>query len=429
MGDTRKQLALVGATLIDGTGKPPIDESVVVVHGQIIEAVGTRDKVILPEGCEQLDASGKYLLPGLIDLHVHIYHPGFVPIPPKGLQMAYAGVIAANNLRSALQAGITTVRGVCDFDHLDIAMRTAVERGVLIGPRLLVAGIGICMTGGHGSEMPSAMHEVDGTHEIRKAVREEIKAGVDLIKLLTSHRSDYPEFTQQEINAGVEEAHRLGRRVAIHAASKVTVEMAATAGVDSIEHGSFVSREAAEMMAEKNIALVPTLWVKNYVPKMLKNLQDHPPQSGEFKLDEADLRESIRWFERCKEQLPKTIELVRSYGIRIGAGTDCVFPDQPWAMLPEELEVMTQYGLSNMEAIEAATRVGAEVLGMTNLFGTVEPGKSADIILLDNDPLQDIAALHGVSWVMKEGKIIPLHPEWQRHPINAPLQSDLNHPE
>jgi imidazolonepropionase-like amidohydrolase len=424
MEEAGKQLALVGATLIDGTGKPPIDESVVVVRGQTIETVGARGKVILPEDCEQLDASGKYLLPGLIDLHVHIYHPGFVPIPAKGQQMAYAGVIAANNLRSALQAGITTVRGVCDFDHLDIAMRTAVERGFLIGPRLFVAGIGICMTGGHGSEMPSAMHEVDGVHEIRKAVRKEIKAGVDLIKLLTSHRTDYPEFSQEEINAGVEEAHRLGRKVAIHAASEVSVEMAATAGVDSIEHGSFVNRESAEIMAEKNIVLVPTLWAKNYVPKMLKNLEAHPPQSGEFKLDETDLRVSIKWFERCKEQLPKTIDLVRSYGIRIGAGTDCVFADQSWAVLPEELELLTQYGLTNMEAIEAATRVGAETLGMKDVFGTVEPGKSADIIMLDNDPLQDIAALNSVSWVMKEGKIIPLHSEWQRHAINAPLQFD-----
>jgi imidazolonepropionase-like amidohydrolase len=224
-----KRIAITGATLIDGTGRAPVPEAVVIVEGERIETVGVRDTTELPPDIETIDAEGKYLLPGLIDLHVHIYHPAFVPRPTKGSKMAYAGVIAMNNLRSALQAGITTARGVCDVDHLDLAMRTAVNRRMLIGPRLFVAGKGICMTGGHGSEMSGVVHQVDSPDEVRKAVRQEVKAGVDLIKLLSSHRTDHPEFSPAEIDAGVDEAHRLGCKVAIHAASLVSVRMAAQA--------------------------------------------------------------------------------------------------------------------------------------------------------------------------------------------------------
>jgi imidazolonepropionase-like amidohydrolase len=414
------RIAITGATLIDGTGRAPVPEAIVIVGGERIEAVGTRDTVELPPDIEIIDAKGKYLLPGLIDLHVHIYHPAFAPLPTKGSKMAYAGVIAVNNLRSALQAGITTVRGVCDVDHLDLAMRTAVKRRLLIGPRLFVAGKGICMTGGHGSELPGVVHEVDGPEAVRKAVRQEVKAGVDLIKLLSSHRTDDPEFSQKEIDAGVDEAHRLGRKVAIHAASFVSVRMAARAGVDTIEHGSFVDEESADLMAEKGIVLVPTVWVKNYIPTFIDKLKGQPMPLGEFSIDEEEMAVSHTWFSRCVEQLPKTIELVRSKGVRIGAGTDNVFPNEPWAMLPTEIEWLTKHGLSNMEAIESATRIGAEALGKKDEFGTVEAGKYADLIVIDRDPLEDITVLGEVSWVMKEGAVIPRHPEWARRPIVAP---------
>jgi imidazolonepropionase-like amidohydrolase len=395
------QTAIVGATLIDGTGRDPVPDGIVLVDGKRIAAVGPRQGVKLPGDAEVIDAAGRYLLPGLIDLHVHIFHPGFAPVPPKGDKMAYAGVVAANNLRSALQVGITTLRGVADMEHLDLAMRTAVRRGLLVGPRIFAAGKGICITGGHGSGLAGVMHEVDTPQEVRKAVRQEVKAGVDLIKLLSSHRTDYPEFSQPEIDAGVDEAHRLGRRVAIHAANQVSVKMASRAGVDTIEHSTFVDEESADLMVEKGIVVVPTL--------------------GEMTFDEEEVEASETWFKRCVAQLPQTIELLRAKGIRIGAGTDNVFPNQPFAMLPEEIEGLTGYGLSPMEAIVSATRIGAEALGQADQFGTVEAGKYADLIIVDRDPLEDIGVLKEVSWVMKEGKTIPLHPEWSRKSIAAPL--------
>jgi imidazolonepropionase-like amidohydrolase len=413
-----KRHAIVGATLIDGTGNAPLPQAAVLVKGRRIEAVGTRDTVPLPADAEIFDAKGKYLLPGLIDCHVHVAASGYVPTRPKGSETAYKAVIAINNLRSALQAGVTTVRDVCG-DRINLALRTAVERGMLIAPRLFTAGKGICMTGGHGTSEPGFVHEVDTPSAVRSAVRQEQKAGADLIKLLTSHRTDYPEFSKGEIDAGVDEAHRFGLKVAIHAANFVSVRMSAQAGVDTIEHGSFVDEQAADLMAEKDIIIVPTLWVKHDLAKRLEKLKATPEKFPWG--DEKDLHISATWFQRCVEQLPKTIELVRSKGIRIAAGTDFVMADHPWALLPEEMEYLTKLGLSNMEAIESATRIGAEVLGKADEFGTVETGKLADLILVDRNPLQDITAMTDVSWVMKEGAIIPRSPEWARRPIKDPI--------
>jgi len=415
---TTRQCAIVGATLIDGTGNDPLLQAVVLVKGKRIEAVGTRNTVPLPLDAKIIDAEGKTLLPGLVDSHVHIIHPGFVPTRPKGSQSAYATVIAINNLRCALQAGITTVRDLCG-DRTNLALRTAVERGMLIAPRLFTAGKGICMTGGHGSGLADSVHEVDTPDTVRSAVRQEQKAGADLIKLLTSHRTDYPEFSYAEIDAGVDEAHRFGLKVAIHAANYIGVRMAAQAGVDSIEHGSFVDEAAADLMAEKNIVLVPTLWVKHDLAKQLEDWKTNPEKFTWG--DEKDLHVSAEWFKRCVDRLPTTIELVRSKGIRIAAGTDFVMADHPWALLPEEMEYLTKLGLSNAEAIESATRIGAEVLGRDSDFGTVEAGKLADLILVDRNPLKDITAMTDVSWVMKEGAIIPRSAEWARRSIKDPV--------
>jgi len=413
-----KRRAIVGATLIDGTGGPPLSRAVVLVNGDRIEAVGPREEVPLSPDVEIVNAENRYLLPGLIDSHVHVAASGYVPTRPRGSETAYKTVIAIHNLRSALQAGVTTVRDLCG-DRINLALRTAAERRMLVAPRLFTAGMGICMTGGHGTSEPGFVHEVNTPDAMRAAVREELAAGADFIKLLTSHRTDYPEFSQAEINAGVEEAHRFGLKVAIHVANFVGVRMAALAGADTIEHASFVDEEAADLMAEKGIVMVPTLWVKHDLAERLERLKAAP--EGYPWGDAKDLSRSATWFRRCVEQLPKTMELVRSRGIRIAAGTDFIMADHPWALVPEEMEYLTRFGLTNMEAIESATRIGAEALGKAEEFGTVEKGKLADLILVDRDPLVDITAMTEVSWVMKEGEVVPRSPEWARRPIKDPV--------
>jgi len=410
--------AIVGATLIDGTGATPTPDAAVVVEGGRIAGVGARSEVRIPEGAQVIDASGRFLLPGLIDAHVHVTAPDFVPIAPKGDRTAYATAIAIRNLRSALQAGVTTVRDVCG-PRINLALRSAQRRGQLIAPRIYTAGMGISMTGGHGAGFPGASHEVDGPDAVRHAVRIEHKAGADLIKLLSSHRTDRPEFSDAEIAAGVDEAHRLGLPVAIHAANEVSTETAARAGVDVIEHGSFLGEETVERMAAQGIVLVPTLWVKHDLAERLAAYRETPER---FPWGDADdLEQSAVWFRRCVERLPETMRLVREHGVTIAAGTDFVLADQPWCLLPEEAEWLVRLGLSPHEAIVAATRGGARSLGMEDRLGTIEPGKWADLILVDRDPTEEIAALKDVSWVMQDGRAIPRSPEWDRRPIRDPI--------
>ncbi|MCJ7624218.1 MAG: amidohydrolase family protein [Anaerolineaceae bacterium] len=423
---TRK-IIITGATLINGIGSKPMENSVVFVSDGKITDIGTPNTLTPPPDSIVIQADGKFLLPGLIDAHVHMAHSGFIQRPFKGSRIAYQTLIALNNLSSALQSGITTLRGVCDEDHIDLAMRSAVRDKFFIGPRLFVAGKGICMTGGHGSQLSGVMHEVDGTDEVRKAVREEVKAGVDFIKLLSSHRTDYPEFSLEEICAGTDEAHRLGKKIAIHAANFESTRMAAIAGVDTIEHGSFIDEKTGDLMAEKGIIFVPTIWVKDYIAVNAKKMLEEFGDKGstlEILLNKDELEETSIWFNRCIEQYPKTFEVARSRGIHIATGTDNVFADEPFAMLHKEMELLTRYGFSNMEVIESATRIGAETIGIEESLGTIETGKLADLIMVDRDPLQDITVMGEVSWVMKDGEIIPFLYERKRQPIKESLSLD-----
>ncbi len=419
---TDNLIAIQGATLIDGLGGEPQTGSLVLVEGERIKQVGKDGEVVLPANCTCIDARGKFLLPGLVDCHVHIFHEGFVPLPPKGSRMAYSTLIAINNLQQALQAGVTCMRAIADPQYADLAMRSAVKNKMLLGPRIFAAGQGICMTGGHGSGLDGVL-EVDGAPAVRKAVREQVRAGVDFIKLLSSHRSDYPEFSLEEIEAGVDEAHRLGKRIAIHAGNYKSTRMAAIAGVDSIEHGNLIDPHTANLIAEKDITVIPTVWIYHVIKEKIDGLgQEAITQMGaEMKFDIDELMATHAWAIRVVEQYPKTIELLLSRGVRLAAGTDNVFADQPFAALYKEMEYMTRVGLTNMQAIQAATLHGAEVIGQADQFGSIEPGKLADLIMVDDNPLKDIKVFADVSWVMKEGTIVPLNPNLKGKAIQTPV--------
>ncbi|MBN1315319.1 MAG: amidohydrolase family protein [Anaerolineales bacterium] len=403
--------AIVGATLIDGTGSAPLPGSVVLVEGDKIVQVGGINQVELPPDAEQIDARGKYLLPGMIELHSHMYHPSMVPGAMGHEPPAYAVLIAAHNLRQSLQAGVTTMRDVATMDYLDVSLKRAIAAGNILGPRLSVAGRGICMTGGHGSTLEGFMRIADGPQDVRKAVREQIEAGADHIKFLTTHRTHTPEYTQEELDAGVDEAHRLGKKVACHAAALPGTHMAALAGVDTMDHGTFMKDETLDIMVEKGIVWVPTCFILNYIPEWSRNKLADPELPYLWR---KELEIGIKWFKECLDELPDTFERARARGVKIGAGTDAIFPERPRAALPEELEHLVEYGCTPMQAIEAATRIGAEAMGREESLGTVEPEKLADLIMVDRDPLQDITALGKVSWVMKGGKTVPFSPEYDR---------------
>jgi imidazolonepropionase-like amidohydrolase len=403
--------AIVGATLIDGTGGEPMPGSVVLVEGEKVSAVGGRDALQIPLGAEQIDASGKYLLPGMIELHSHMFHPAMVTGAMAKEPPAYAALYAANNLRQALQAGITTVRDVGDMDYLDLSLKRAIAEGVILGPRLFVSGRGICMTGGHGSQLEGFMRIADGPVDVRKAVREQIEAGVDWIKILTTHRTHTPEYTQEELDAGVDEAHRLGYRVACHAASLPGTGMAVQAGVDTLEHGTFLTEGTADRMADQGTVWVPTCYVINTVSEFCNQRLKDPSAPRAMR---RQLEIMVKWVDECLEELPSSFDKVLQRDVLIGAGTDVIALTQPYAALPEEVAFLTQYGCTPMQAIESATRIGAEALGQSESLGTVEQGKYADLIMVDCDPLQDIGVLQEVSWVMKGGKVVPFAPEYGR---------------
>ncbi len=414
--------------IFDCTGDEPLKDGAVLVDGEKISKVGPRDDVEIPGDAEIIDGEGRYLLPGLIDSHVHVFNSGFAPTDTKGSNEAFAGVLAFRNLRVSLQTGVTTIRDLTTDGRVNLSLRSAIEKGLVDGPRCLVAGRGICMTGGHGTEgeggYGEGVHQVDGTVEIRKAIREEVDAGVDLIKVLTSHTRDYPEYTQEELNVAVEEAHRLGKKVSAHAGNRVTTRMAAKAGVDTIEHGIAIDDETAELMEEKDITLVPTLWVLNDIKRKTEERKEKYKEIGEYVLHKESMESTLDQYETIIDQLPETMDLAKSKDINIAAGTDNIRWYVPFAMLPEEVKHLTEYGLSNREAIEAATKGGAEALGKEEKLGTIEGGKFADLIMLEGDPLEDITALRDVSWVMKGGHVVSSSPEWERKPIFEPLDWD-----
>ncbi len=409
---------IINSNIIDCVKNGFIKDNVVIVKGNKIDKIVPKEDVdISSDDYDIIDAKGKYLLPGLVDTHVHVFHPGFVAKEPQGDKKAYAGVVALKNLKTTLQSGVTTARDVCS-GYVNVALKTAINRNLFKGPRLYVAGRGICMTGGHGTEMEdpfgSDVIQADGKVEIRKAIRKEIDSGADLIKILTSHTQEYPEYTQEELNIAVEEAHRFGKRVACHAGNSVTTKMASIAGVDSIEHGIDIDEETAKMMEEKNITLVPTLWVLHDIKKKTEERQNKYKSINEYELHRESFESTLNRYEKIMARIPKTMEIINKYDINIATGTDNIRWYVPFAMLHEEIYYLTQYGLTNMEAIVAATKGGAKAIGVEDKLGTIEPGKFADLIMVENNPLDDVKVLKNIDWVMKDGEIIEMSSEWDR---------------
>ena len=401
--------AFIGATLIDGTGATPIENATVLVNDDRIQAVGTNQTVSLPSDAEVVDASGMTLLPGLIDCHDHLASFGYDLASRWGLNepRSLRHMRIAAVLKQTLESGYTTVR---DAGGLDAGFRQAVEEGLIPGPRLLVSLGIITPTGGIGERtspsgyghpappdpsLPSSV--ANGPEAVRAKVREMVLAGADFVKFATTGgASSRPGLgtkdmliTREEIEALVDEAHSLGKRVMCHALGGPGLRAGVDAGVDSIEHGTYVDEapDLIQLMAERNIYYVPTFSVYVY------HAERGTPHG---RARAADL----------KTHHTESLRMALQAGVKVVAGTDA----GGWVHgnSAQELSCLVDNGMTAMQAIQAATGHAAECLGLGADIGTITPGKKADLILVDGDPLRDIGILEygkSVKLVMKDGQV------------------------
>jgi imidazolonepropionase-like amidohydrolase len=389
--------------MIDGRGGPPVEPARVVIQGERITAAGPADRIKAPESARRISLGARTLLPGLIDAHVHLKgwrssNPDDVLVTPHPL----AALRAAADCRKLLHAGFTTVRdcGGCLGPHL----RDAIAAKEIPGPRILTAYRGLSQTGRvkkvtWALDITPLRQEVDGVDDCVRVVREQIGLGADLIKVSITGRVYAPQsdpgqtaYTSEEIQAIVNEAHRMGRRVAAHAQATQGIKNGILGGVDSIEHGIYLDEEACQWMRERHTVLVPTLAYFYRIATLGEGL--------------GSPAYAVRKAKEVVEAHMKSFALAMRMGITIGMGTDFegseLFPHGENGV---EFNLMVEGGMAERDVIVAATATNAAILGIEQKVGTLETGKLADLIAVPGNPLKQISALRQVEFVMQEGRI------------------------
>jgi len=397
-------IALTGGTLIDGTGRPPISNAAVLVNDQgRIEAVGPLESLALPPGCPVVDTTGRTLLPGLIDCHDHLTSFGYDLMGRWGRAEAQSTrtLRVTQVMEETLLTGYTAIR---DCGWLDVGYKQAVDQGLVPGPRLQIATSPLSPTQGtQDRSSPSGHHQptspdpnlprgiADGPDEVRAMVREVVRAGADFIKFFNTgfgretQSGTTRSYNTEETRALVDEAHIHGKKVACHALGGAGLRTAIEAGVDSVEHGCLLGLEPdlLKMMADKGSYLVPTFTVFTF----------HATQGNLHAQAEAH---------EFRLQHMETVQQAMSAGVRVVAGTDAGGWEH--GNNAKELELLVGAGMTPMEALVAATGWAAGCLGMEDDIGTVESGKLADLVVVDGDPVANIAVLQDkgrISLVMK----------------------------
>ncbi len=384
---------------------------VVVDAGRIVGVGATAN---IPAGAVTIDLGDATLLPGFIDAHTHLsdnYHDDYNKAVLDSLHKPVSEITldAIQNLKVTLMAGFTTVRDVGSAQFVDVGLRNGVRSGAIIGPRMQVSVHAIGSTGGHcddsagyreglfGRESDPSIGVINGPDEARKAVRLNVKYGADVIKtcatggvLSLTDDVDTPQLTQEELNALVDEAHALRRKTAAHAHGATGAKRAIRAGIDSIEHGSFLDDEALDMMKARGTVFIPTLMATWWISDRLERGVYYPPAvAAKARLAIASVNATVR----------KAV----AKGVIIGLGTDAQV--YPHGKNPHEFQLLVNDGLTPTKALQAGTVVDAELLGLSKEIGTLEPGKFADVVAVPGDPTKDIAQTEKVFFVMREGVI------------------------
>jgi imidazolonepropionase-like amidohydrolase len=389
---------LNNVAVFDGTGAAPRPGMRVEIAGGRIAEIGTALDAVAARGDRRVvDLEGTTLLPGLVDLHVHVVWDGSAdPVATNDRDGEQLTVIkAVEHARRTLLSGITTVRDVGSVADIAITVARAAERGVFTGPRIVASGQTLIMTGGHD---PFWGIMVDGADEALKAVRRQVYAEAGVIKISATGgvygRSSGEDVGQAELSRGeieviCHEAHRFGLQVAAHAIGEDGIANAVHGGVDTIEHGHFITPELAEEMARRGTSLIPTLFVYRQIATM--------PGIPAYTQEKA---------QAIVERHRLAVEFARDAGVVIGAGTDAGSPLTPHPALVEELTCLVDVGLTPAEALRSATRDAAQILGLEHEIGTVEPGKAADLVVLGGDPTRDLEHLRDVRLVVRNGMVL-----------------------
>jgi len=388
-------LVLSGARIIDGTGAEPVRGRSVVVEKGIITAVVEDARA--PRG-NGVDLAGHTLLPGLINCHVHLCL-GAEADPVRPLREESLGLTAIKALlraRETARAGVTTVRDLGGREYVEIAVRRAIQEGLVDGPRIVAAGRPVCMTGGHGHWLG---READGPDDARKAVREQLKAGADVIKIIATGgiltpgvEPGSPQLTLEEMRAAIEEARKANRRTAAHAMAATGISDAIAAGITSIEHGIYLTDEIVAHMRRDGTFLVPTL--------------NAPAAIATGGLAAGIPEYIVRKTEQVVAAHVASFQLAHRAGVRIAAGADSGTPLNFHGSLLPELTLMVKYGMTPLEAIRAATVTAADCLGLGEVTGRVAPGYAADLIAVAGDPAERIEALADLKLVLVNGRVL-----------------------
>jgi len=399
-----RRVALHAGHLFDvKTGKSLTDQMLVIEDGIVISA-GPASEAKVPTEAVRIELPNATVLPGLIDAHTHLTMDPKFGFERLATSIPREALTGAKNARLTLLAGFTTVRNVGASGYSDVALRDSINAGELPGPRMLVSGPALSITGGHcdNNMLPSEYHVTgdgvaDGIAAVQRKVRENIKYGSDLIKVCATggvlSLGDNPQasqYTLEEMKAIVADAHRLGRKVAAHAHGAEGIRWAAEAGVDSIEHGSYIDDAGIAAMKEHGTYLVPTLYLGDW-------MFDHAEQT----------RLPAPLLAKAKEVIPaarKNVAHAFSSGVKVAFGTDAAV--YPHGLNAHEFAVMVKLGLTPLQAIQAATINAADLLGWSGKVGTLEPGAWADVIAVDGDPAKDVTTLERVKFVMKGGEVV-----------------------
>ncbi|MEL7568194.1 MAG: amidohydrolase family protein [Dehalobacterium sp.] len=388
--------------IITGDGKTILENKAICITGEKIADIGDFEqlKKQYPDSPVK-EYAGATITPGLIDMHGHIGY-WWSRSDARDFNDFMIAFFAVDYLKRSFANGVTTIRDSASPKNLSLTINKAIKAGFIEGPRIITADHALSMTGGHVWENVGGTFEVNGPWEIRAAIRDNIKRGAQWTKIMSSHRSSIPEYTQEELNAAVDETHRVGKKAMVHAGTQPAIQMCIDAGFDTIEHGTYMTVEQAKQMAEKNQVWIPTITAYTILYERIVDIMEN----GGSNPGDLVFVQYYDYFRGAAEAYKNNFYKLYETGVKIAVGTDAVYDNCPATPVGLELKYMVKYGMPVLEAIKAATKSGAETLSIDGITGEISVGNQADILVVSGNPLDDIGAMEKVTELYFGGKSV-----------------------